>query len=249
MDSLFFARWDEDFKYIHSPWMPIHISDAVRLAFLWKYGGLYLDLDSLVLKPFLDNEENFIGIQYYSVDDGINTAVMKFEKHHPFLSQWMYAVPTKYEEEDRATIGPHLATRLIVPYCQGDPPESKRNLEEISGKYCDYKVKILPPKAFYPVPWPDWKKIFVRDDEDSMLRTLLQDPETYVLHYWNELSEKLTDSEMSKDSPFMKLAESNCPLIYYHEFERKMKRAKLLNVQQKFKTIEGGVQIGENEGA
>jgi mannosyltransferase OCH1-like enzyme len=29
-----------------------HISDAVRLALMWKYGGFYSDLDTISLKDF-----------------------------------------------------------------------------------------------------------------------------------------------------------------------------------------------------
>ena len=37
------------------------------MAYLWKYGGLYLDLDFLVLQPFEDREDNFVGAQHSSV--------------------------------------------------------------------------------------------------------------------------------------------------------------------------------------
>ncbi len=49
--------WQEEFKYEipaeekregsnnkNNPWRKIHLADAARLALLWKYGGLYLDL-------------------------------------------------------------------------------------------------------------------------------------------------------------------------------------------------------------
>ena len=42
-------------------------SNITRLAYLWKYGGLYLDLDFLVLQPFEDREDNFVGAQHSSV--------------------------------------------------------------------------------------------------------------------------------------------------------------------------------------
>ena len=63
LDFVSQSWWKEDFKYAHSPWRTVHLADAVRLAFIWKYGGLYLDLDSLVLEPFYDLEQNVLGIQ------------------------------------------------------------------------------------------------------------------------------------------------------------------------------------------
>ena len=90
-----------------------------RLAYLWKYGGLYLDLDFLVLQPFEHKEENFVGAQHSSASDGVNTAAMKFERGHPFLTNWIYEVPAKYREDDRSCIGPSLVTPMLMHYCQG----------------------------------------------------------------------------------------------------------------------------------
>ena len=44
--------------------------------------------------------------------------MLKFERNHPFLSKWLFTVPGKYQEGERASIGPLLATKLIFPYCQ-----------------------------------------------------------------------------------------------------------------------------------
>ncbi len=41
----------------------VHLSDAVRVALLWKYGGTYLDLDTVTIRPFLHLYDNFIGLQ------------------------------------------------------------------------------------------------------------------------------------------------------------------------------------------
>ena len=65
----------------------------------------------LVLRRFEDEEDNFVGIQYMSKDDGVNTAAMKFQRQHPFLTNWIYEVPGRYHEDDRNSIGPHLVTR------------------------------------------------------------------------------------------------------------------------------------------
>ena len=35
--------WQEELQYTLSKWKTNHLSDAARLTFLWKYGGLYLD--------------------------------------------------------------------------------------------------------------------------------------------------------------------------------------------------------------
>ncbi len=225
------AWWKEDFQFAASPWRPLHLSEAARVAFLYKYGGLYLDLDMIVLrKGLLDEEQpNYLGLQGFNGDDGASAAVLKFTQGHPFLAKWLYAIPTKYMEEDRDCIGPGLLTRLLVPYCQGDRPdtESSRRLEELSGKSCDWSLKIFPPKTFYPIPWTDWKSFF-RDDQVTFSAN-----ETYTVHLWNELSRRFRLEDSSVNSAFARLARANCPNVFFREIEPKQKHGEQKRINSK----------------
>lgn len=49
-----------------------HRSDAVRVAMLWKYGGLYLDLDCLVFRP-LYCLQNTVGLVDFLPDCNVYT--------------------------------------------------------------------------------------------------------------------------------------------------------------------------------
>jgi hypothetical protein len=131
--------------------MRFRASFLCRLAFLWKYGGLYMDLDLLVLQPFEETEDNFVGMQYSSVTDGINTAVMKFDHGHPFLTNWIYEVPSKYREDDRSCIGPSLVTPMLMHYCQGEEEYEINNY--IFANMCLRDQETFPP----PVRgWKSW---------------------------------------------------------------------------------------------
>lgn len=46
-----FASLFESGKLQESQWPVVHISDAVRLLLLEKYGGIYLDFDNIVFRP------------------------------------------------------------------------------------------------------------------------------------------------------------------------------------------------------
>ncbi|TRY75690.1 hypothetical protein TCAL_04785 [Tigriopus californicus] len=207
--------WREEFQFTTSIWRTIHLSDVTRLAFLWKYGGLYLDLDVIVLQPLLDLSSNFIGIQHFSSEDGVNTAVMRFERNHPFLSKWVYSVPSKFDENDRSSIGPLLVTKLIFPYCQGDLPDSKRQLKDLAGKSCDFDLRILPPGAFYPIPWAEWKSLFKGDSSSSPADSLFKLNRSLTLHTWNEFSSRLKLNQIHDRSVFKSLAKNRCPREYY----------------------------------
>ncbi len=66
------------------------VSDYVRLWALYNYGGIYLDTDIEVLKPF-DNEFLSARCVLGTDDGGYLTALMMAEKGHPFIKECMDA--------------------------------------------------------------------------------------------------------------------------------------------------------------
>lgn len=65
-----------------------NLSNLIRLAVLYKYGGVYLDIDVVVLKP-LSLLRNFIGAQCMDAGNKhwtrLNNAVLIFDMNHPLL--------------------------------------------------------------------------------------------------------------------------------------------------------------------
>lgn len=65
------------------------VSDVARLWALVEEGGLYLDTDILVLKPFnpkLWENEAFVGFEHFKY---IGTGVMAAERRHPFFIEFL----------------------------------------------------------------------------------------------------------------------------------------------------------------
>ncbi|RXG53171.1 hypothetical protein Avbf_14019 [Armadillidium vulgare] len=58
------------------------LNTTKRFLLLYKYGGIYLDMDVFVLKN-LQKEENFAGLES---QEKVNSAIMGFRKGHPFLN-------------------------------------------------------------------------------------------------------------------------------------------------------------------
>ena len=206
--------WNEDLQFTLSKWKTNHLSDAARLAFLWKYGGLYLDHDVMTVNS-TDNLTNAIGLN--SMEDresGLGTSVMKFRRSgHPFLTKWLYSIPGVYNEDVRASIGPLLGTKLITPFCQGDVPPNKVDLHQLAGKFCDFNLNILNPVSFYPIKWKDWESIFGGPTHPNL-------NSTYAVHLWHDLNRnkiRLT-SDIPNPSLYRTLAKDNCPLTYQQKF-------------------------------
>ena len=56
-----------------------HLSDILRVLILRQFGGIYLDLDALIIKP-LPPAPNFAGRQ---TDKSVASGLIKFQKNHP----------------------------------------------------------------------------------------------------------------------------------------------------------------------
>ena len=62
----------------------VHIADALRMAVLWKQGGVYMDLDFIAIKnvsPLL----NYPGLGIQHNPTMPNNAVLIFPKNHELL--------------------------------------------------------------------------------------------------------------------------------------------------------------------
>lgn len=63
-----------------------HVSDYVRLDVLYNYGGIYLDTDVEIVKPFDDilNYKMFLGFMW---ECNLGTAVLGVEKNHDLIKK------------------------------------------------------------------------------------------------------------------------------------------------------------------
>jgi hypothetical protein len=126
-----------------------HISDYLRIVLLFKFGGLYLDADALMLRGIESLPSNFIGmIDFLKLEPQCNwcidkkwylaNGVLKFEKQHPFLKKILEIIEgTVYDKTQRTAIGPQLLTSAFL-----------KNLDLTSD------VVLLPEEILYPIAGP-----------------------------------------------------------------------------------------------
>lgn len=67
-----------------------HIADALRMKILYEEGGIYLDLDTISVRPVDDflSHSAVLGIEERE-KSRICNAIMMFEPKHPFLTRWL----------------------------------------------------------------------------------------------------------------------------------------------------------------
>ncbi|KAL1226403.1 hypothetical protein V5N11_005326 [Cardamine amara subsp. amara] len=168
-----------------------NLSNLLRLVLLYKFGGIYLDTDVIILKPFT-NLHNVIGAQ--TVDpvtrkwSRLNNAVLIFDKNHPLLKKFIDEFSKTFNGNKWGHNGPYLVSRVV----------SRLNISSSS----DVGFSVLPPSAFYPVDWTRIRGFYrapANESEANWLRkrlTLLH-KHTFAVHLWNRESKKLRIEEGS----------------------------------------------------
>ncbi|XP_075711873.1 lactosylceramide 4-alpha-galactosyltransferase [Rhinoderma darwinii] len=149
------------------------LSDACRLAILWKWGGIYLDTDFIILKNLL-NITNAMGLQSLYI---INGAFITFQPQHKFIELCMREFVNTYNYWLYGHQGPQLLTRVYKRWC---------GIHRLRDKNSCRGVNVLPMESFYPIQWQDWKKYF-EVIEPKEMKTLLRN--SYGVHLWNKKSQ------------------------------------------------------------
>lgn len=184
-----------------SKWPTSHYNDALRWLLLWRYGGIYLDMDVVVTRP-LSALPNCTGLES---DQWAAAGVLKFSPSHPLIHSCLTYFAQHFDGQVWGANGPELITQVLKDRC---------GLELPSGRtpYCA-DVAVMPPRAFYPVPWWEWKR-YVTDDPE-LSRDLLNDPQVLVLHVWNlHTSHALVD--LASQQPYARAAQVFCPTTTAH---------------------------------
>ncbi|XP_010713700.1 lactosylceramide 4-alpha-galactosyltransferase isoform X1 [Meleagris gallopavo] len=191
------AKWYLQAQQRWEPYFLPILSDACRIAIMWKFGGIYLDTDFIVLKN-LKNLTNVLGTQSKYV---LNGAFLSFTPKHKFIELCMQDFVENYNSWIWGHQGPQLLTRVFKKWC------SIRSLR--SSKSCK-GVSALPREAFYPIRWQDWKKYF-EVVSSTELNELLKN--TYAVHVWNKKSQG-TRLEITSQALLAQLHSHFCPATY-----------------------------------
>ncbi|GBG74744.1 hypothetical protein CBR_g19150 [Chara braunii] len=149
-----------------------HITEIIRLASLYKYGGVYLDTDVIVLRE-LDDLHNAIGTELANERGEpkvLNGAILAFDKGSRFIYECMVEFNSTYRIDSWGWNGPELVTRVASRFPQGE------------------ELHILPTTAFYPVHWGEVVTYFEKENMEKQHDTWLDMADTYLFHYWNKIT-------------------------------------------------------------
>lgn len=170
--------------------LPQNLSNLIRLSALYKYGGVYLDTDFIILKD-LSRLRNSIGAQSVDVNGNwtrLNNAILVFDKNHELMYKFIEEFASTFDGDVWGHNGPYLVTRVV----------------DRVVRIRDFNFTILPPIAFYPVDWIRIPRFFARPDPNDptgqkWLKAKLQhlSRASYGVHLWNRQSSRLKIEEGS----------------------------------------------------
>ena len=89
------------------PFWYSHLTDLLRLLLLYKWGGIYMDTDMVVVR-LVNSLKNVLG---YQGKWGLNGAFMAFEKDNPYIRDCLMDFAHNYSSSDWTSNGPDLVTR------------------------------------------------------------------------------------------------------------------------------------------
>ncbi|XP_010529891.1 PREDICTED: lactosylceramide 4-alpha-galactosyltransferase [Tarenaya hassleriana] len=176
-----------------------NLSNLARLVIIYKYGGVYIDTDFIVMRSF-KGLKNSIGAQ--TVDEQsknwirLNNAVLIFEKNHPLVYGFIEEFASTFDGNRWGHNGPYLVSRV-----------AKRVEGEIGKNFT-----VLSPTAFYPFNWIEIQSLFRKPKSSNETRLseaelLKLNKESYGMHLWNKKARNLP---IEKGSVIDRIISENC---------------------------------------
>ncbi|KAJ9587821.1 hypothetical protein L9F63_018745, partial [Diploptera punctata] len=169
--------WDYNAALGGSQWPLEHSSDVVRFVLLWKYGGIYMDLDFVVIKSMDSLEENFVCIE---TEKSLGSSVIKMDSEntgHKLATICVEQLAKDFRGDAWAHNGPQRITDCLQALCH------TQKLSDVDPKECN--VTIYNSSVFFPVAYWEWKMLFSESDSEKVAERI---ENSSGVHVWNKLS-------------------------------------------------------------
>lgn len=179
-----------------------HMSDVLRFLLLWKFGGNYLDMDTIVRKNLDLTPPNFACRQ--SADE-INGAILNFDLRHGRKISEMFIndLIQNFNGDFFVSNGPKVLTRVVKNLCQTS------DIDQIVKMKSCQRFNILNTTFCYEIAFSEWKKFMVEKYSEEVMKRV--EP-SIVVHFWNHESRKF-NVEKDSSAAYVKLAKQFCPKV------------------------------------
>ncbi|XP_033183907.1 lactosylceramide 4-alpha-galactosyltransferase-like isoform X1 [Bombus vancouverensis nearcticus] len=185
-----------------SYWPRSHMSDILRYLTLWKYGGIYLDLDVVVIAS-LERLTNFAGAEDWK---NVAAGVMGFdvtELGRRMADACIRDMRANFRGDVWGNNGPGVITRTLQKLC------STKYVRDMTTSRC-HGFKVFSPSTFYPIHYEKWKIYFETKDKNTTMQIV---DKAMAIHVWNKFS-KFEKVDVNNDVPYVIIARKHCPKIF-----------------------------------
>ncbi|XP_014299405.2 lactosylceramide 4-alpha-galactosyltransferase [Microplitis demolitor] len=185
-----------------SRWPRSHMSDILRYLTLWKFPGIYLDLD-VVVKSSLEKLTDFTGAESW---DDVAAGVIGFGPSHlgrQIADACLRDLKKNFRGDIWGNNGPGVITRTLQKIC------ATKYARDMTSKRC-HGFTVYPPSAFYPIHYKMWKQYFESKNKTQVLKVI---ENAYAIHVWNKLSHSEIIN-VGSDVPYATIASQYCPQVY-----------------------------------
>lgn len=226
------SKWWAQRRVFKSPYFLAHVSDAVRLALVWKYGGFYSDLDTISVKD-LSPLRKYSGFGFlYENEPSLGNGFIHFRAQHPFIYETMKNFADNYAAFGWGDNGPTLIIKTIKSFCNVDDlnkliikdanlnsyfSPNETSSEQRIDNNCDFG--LYPESFFYPYNYRDdaFKLAFKTNSQLDLSRLI----NSYSIHFYGKFSSKLR-VKLGDYSLYEFLAMTQCKRVY-REIEHNLK--------------------------
>ena len=156
------------------PFWYANVADLLQLLLLYQHGGIYMDIDIIVVRPLNSLPINITGVEdrHSTAHGTVNNAFLYFQKGNQFLEACLKEFARHYNGKRWGQSGPSLLTRVYH-----------------ASNWSEEVVHIVDHKPFYMYPWQEVKKCFTDVEGDSFdIQMKILETEAFVVH----LNSKIT---------------------------------------------------------
>ncbi|XP_068220024.1 lactosylceramide 4-alpha-galactosyltransferase-like [Palaemon carinicauda] len=185
------------------------VNDVARAEILRRYGGTYVDLDALTLRPLPKKTNWLTRVDNYLV----TSAVSSFTSNHKLLQAVTKNIPKVFEPSSCCSVGPELFTDVLRKMC----PKNITRPSSVSPEDFEFcgDITVYPRKLFYPIHYgyksDELESIFT--EGQGLGPQFFSTTKAFSLHLFHSLSSKRT-ANLGSDSIVVEAAKRNCPKVF-----------------------------------
>ncbi|XP_065556156.1 lactosylceramide 4-alpha-galactosyltransferase-like isoform X2 [Artemia franciscana] len=177
-----------------------HEADLARIALLKKFGGFYVDLDTVLMKPTTQ-------LSSFLLKNFAN-GIMKYRKGHQIIEEiYRRLNETKSSPVTYTEIGKDLIRRVVEDICHFK--RKKNNFAE-AAKICN--ITFLNEETFLPVFWGQWRSIFGKPIKLDSFKVATMNA-AYAIHFSSSLTSDIPIIG-GKGQIFDQIARKYCPTVH-----------------------------------